>query len=88
MASGKGCLVLVLAMVAALASALLYRAPFSKNLQSLGGQGCILFPRDVDVVIMPNLIDLHGHLDEPGHAKWESFSTGTRAAAAGQERSG
>jgi allantoinase/DNA mismatch repair protein MutS2 len=36
-----------------------------------------------DAVIMPGLIDVHAHLDEPGRAEWEGFSTGTRAAAAG-----
>lgn len=36
-----------------------------------------------DAVVMPGLIDVHAHLDEPGRAEWEGFSTGTRAAAAG-----
>ncbi|VAH39002.1 unnamed protein product [Triticum turgidum subsp. durum] len=36
-----------------------------------------------DAVIMPGLIDVHAHLDEPGREEWEGFSTGTRAAAAG-----
>nr|XP_034585194.1 LOW QUALITY PROTEIN: endonuclease MutS2-like [Setaria viridis] len=126
-ASAKGRLVPVLAVVAALAAALLYRAPFSK---SLGGEGCSLLPHDHfwiaservvtlgrvgpaavevkgglinaiavgdyrsfvlrrplldygDAVIMPGLIDVHAHLDEPGREEWEGFSTGTRAAAAG-----
>ncbi|GAU47742.1 hypothetical protein TSUD_387010 [Trifolium subterraneum] len=34
-------------------------------------------------VIMPGLIDVHVHLDEPGRTEWEGFVTGTRAAAAG-----
>ncbi|KAH7438834.1 hypothetical protein KP509_04G032900 [Ceratopteris richardii] len=34
-------------------------------------------------VIMPGLIDVHTHLNEPGRADWEGFDTGTRAAAAG-----
>ncbi|CAL5070835.1 unnamed protein product [Urochloa decumbens] len=126
-ASAKGRFVPVLAVVAALVAALLYRAPFSK---SLGGEGCSLLPHDHfwiasdrvvtlgrvgpaavevkgglinaiavgdyrnfvlrrplldygDAVIMPGLIDVHAHLDEPGRAEWEGFSTGTRAAAAG-----
>ncbi|KAK7412332.1 hypothetical protein VNO78_03786 [Psophocarpus tetragonolobus] len=36
-----------------------------------------------DAVIMPGLIDVHVHLDEPGRTEWEGFDTGTRAAAAG-----
>ncbi|KAM0950121.1 putative allantoinase [Dioscorea sansibarensis] len=36
-----------------------------------------------DAVVMPGLVDVHAHLDEPGKAEWEGFSTGTRAAAAG-----
>ncbi|KAJ4778284.1 Allantoinase [Rhynchospora pubera] len=34
-------------------------------------------------VVMPGLIDVHAHLDEPGREEWEGFSTGTKAAAAG-----
>ncbi|OEL16853.1 putative allantoinase [Dichanthelium oligosanthes] len=151
-ASAKGRLVPLLAVAAALAAVLLYRAPFSK---SLGGEGCSLLPHDHfwiasdrvvtlgrvgpaagdssfhavsrvdltaassflivchcvevkqglinaiavgdyrnfvlrrplldygDAVIMPGLIDVHAHLDEPGREEWEGFSTGTRAAAAG-----
>uniref|UniRef100_A0A0E0H7K5 allantoinase n=1 Tax=Oryza nivara TaxID=4536 RepID=A0A0E0H7K5_ORYNI len=127
MAAAKGRVLPLLAVAAALAAALLYRAPFSK---SLGGEGCSLLPHDHfwiaservvtlgrvgpaavevkgglinaiavgdyrsfllrrpvvdygDAVIMPGLIDVHAHLDEPGRAEWEGFSTGTRAAAAG-----
>lgn len=36
-----------------------------------------------DAVIMPGLIDVHAHLDDPGRAEWEGFDSGTRAAAAG-----
>ncbi|XP_011625481.2 probable allantoinase [Amborella trichopoda] len=36
-----------------------------------------------EAVIMPGLVDVHAHLDEPGRAEWEGFATGTRAAAAG-----
>lgn len=37
----------------------------------------------VDAVVMPGLIDVHAHLDEPGRTEWEGFSSGTKAAAAG-----
>jgi allantoinase len=33
--------------------------------------------------ILPGLIDVHTHLNEPGRTEWEGFATGTRAAAAG-----
>eukprot|EP00268_Persea_americana_P034305 TRINITY_DN33961_c0_g1_i2.p1 TRINITY_DN33961_c0_g1~~TRINITY_DN33961_c0_g1_i2.p1 ORF type:complete len:504 (-),score=104.83 TRINITY_DN33961_c0_g1_i2:482-1993(-) len=36
-----------------------------------------------EAVVMPGLVDVHAHLDEPGRAEWEGFYTGTRAAAAG-----
>ncbi|KAL1289214.1 hypothetical protein HN51_057823 [Arachis hypogaea] len=36
-----------------------------------------------EAVVMPGLIDVHVHLDEPGRTEWEGFVTGTRAAAAG-----
>jgi allantoinase len=34
-------------------------------------------------VIMPGLIDVHVHLNEPGREDWEGFESGTKAAAAG-----
>lgn len=34
-------------------------------------------------VLSPGLVDLHVHMNEPGRADWEGFSTATRAAAAG-----
>lgn len=34
-------------------------------------------------VVMPGLIDVHAHLDDPGRVEWEGFPSGTRAAAAG-----
>nr|CAE05739.2 OSJNBb0017I01.19 [Oryza sativa Japonica Group] len=43
MAAAKGRVLPLLAVAAALAAALLYRAPFSK---SLGGEGCSLLPHD------------------------------------------
>ncbi|CAM8893643.1 unnamed protein product [Rhodiola kirilowii] len=36
-----------------------------------------------EAVVMPGLIDVHAHLDEPGRTEWEGFSSGTKAAAAG-----
>ncbi|GFZ06224.1 allantoinase [Actinidia rufa] len=36
-----------------------------------------------EAVVMPGLIDVHSHLDDPGRAEWEGFPSGTRAAAAG-----
>src|SRR6202167_25916 len=36
-----------------------------------------------DFVLMPGLVDTHVHINEPGRADWEGFSTATRAAAAG-----
>ncbi|KAL2244465.1 UNVERIFIED_CONTAM: Allantoinase [Sesamum indicum] len=36
-----------------------------------------------EAVIMPGLIDVHTHLDDPGRTEWEGFPSGTRAAAAG-----
>jgi allantoinase len=36
-----------------------------------------------DLVVMPGLVDIHVHLNEPGRAEWEGFETGTCAAAAG-----
>ncbi|GAA0173270.1 hydrolase [Lithospermum erythrorhizon] len=36
-----------------------------------------------DAVLMPGLIDVHTHLDDPGQTEWEDFPSGTRAAAAG-----
>ncbi|KAI5055987.1 hypothetical protein GOP47_0029508 [Adiantum capillus-veneris] len=36
-----------------------------------------------NAVIMPGLVDVHVHLNEPGREDWEGFETGTKAAAAG-----
>ncbi|XP_024029114.1 allantoinase isoform X2 [Morus notabilis] len=36
-----------------------------------------------DAVVMPGLIDVHAHLDDPGRTEWEGFPSGTKAAAAG-----
>jgi len=36
-----------------------------------------------DAVVMPGIVDTHVHINEPGRAEWEGFSTSTRAAAAG-----
>lgn len=34
-------------------------------------------------IIMPGVIDIHVHINEPGRADWEGFETATQAAAAG-----
>ncbi|XP_010431984.1 PREDICTED: allantoinase [Camelina sativa] len=36
-----------------------------------------------EAVLMPGLIDVHAHLDDPGRSEWEGFPSGTKAAAAG-----
>ena len=36
-----------------------------------------------NVALIPGLVDVHTHLNEPGRTEWEGFATGTRAAAAG-----
>ncbi len=36
-----------------------------------------------DEALLPGLVDTHVHVNEPGRADWEGFSTATRAAAAG-----
>ncbi|KAK2644080.1 hypothetical protein Ddye_019275 [Dipteronia dyeriana] len=36
-----------------------------------------------EAVIMPGLVDVHAHLDDPGRTEWEGFPSGTKAAAAG-----
>ena len=36
-----------------------------------------------NVALLPGLVDVHTHLNEPGRTEWEGFWTGTRAAAAG-----
>lgn len=34
-------------------------------------------------VLLPGMVDVHVHLNEPGRTEWEGFATGTAAAAAG-----
>lgn len=36
-----------------------------------------------DLVMMPGVIDVHVHVNEPGRTEWEGFETATQAAAAG-----
>lgn len=36
-----------------------------------------------DGMLLPGLVDVHTHLNEPGRTEWEGFETGTKAAAAG-----
>jgi allantoinase len=36
-----------------------------------------------DATVMPGLVDIHVHVNQPGRTEWEGFETATRAAAAG-----
>lgn len=36
-----------------------------------------------ELALIPGLVDVHTHLNEPGRTEWEGFETGTRAATAG-----
>src|SRR4051794_23518269 len=36
-----------------------------------------------DRLVLPGLVDVHVHINEPGRADWEGFASATRAAAAG-----
>lgn len=36
-----------------------------------------------DLAIMPGLVDIHVHINEPGRTEWEGFETATSAAVAG-----
>jgi allantoinase len=36
-----------------------------------------------DLIVMPGLVDVHVHINEPGRTEWEGFESATRAAAAG-----
>src|SRR6266850_1623436 len=36
-----------------------------------------------DHVVLPGLVDVHTHCNEPGRTEWEGFSHATRSAAAG-----
>lgn len=36
-----------------------------------------------DNVVMPGIVDTHVHINEPGRAEWEGFTSATHAAAAG-----
>ncbi|MEO8417004.1 MAG: allantoinase AllB [Ginsengibacter sp.] len=36
-----------------------------------------------DDILMPGIIDVHVHINEPGRTDWEGFDTATQAAAAG-----
>lgn len=40
-------------------------------------------PDAADSFVLPGLVDIEVHINEPGHAEWEGFWTATRAAAAG-----
>ena len=36
-----------------------------------------------NIALLPGLVDIHTHINEPGRTEWEGFATATRAAAAG-----
>ncbi|SEF98932.1 allantoinase [Bryocella elongata] len=36
-----------------------------------------------NLALLPGLVDVHTHINEPGRTEWEGFATATRAAAAG-----
>lgn len=36
-----------------------------------------------DSILMPGIIDVHVHINEPGRTEWEGFDSATKAAAAG-----
>ncbi len=36
-----------------------------------------------ETLVMPGVVDVHVHVNEPGRTEWEGFATATRAAAAG-----
>ena len=36
-----------------------------------------------DLVLMPGVVDVHVHVNEPGRTDWEGFETASEAAAAG-----
>jgi allantoinase len=36
-----------------------------------------------NLVLLPGLVDIHTHINEPGRTDWEGWATATRAAAAG-----
>jgi len=45
-------------------------------------EGCPVYEAG-DLAVMPGLVDTHVHINEPGRAEWEGFTSATRAAAAG-----
>ena len=45
-------------------------------------EGCPVEDMGNDVV-MPGLVDVHVHINEPGRTEWEGFETATKAAASG-----
>ena len=46
-------------------------------------RGCASVHEAGESVAMAGLVDTHVHINEPGRADWEGFSTATRSAAAG-----
>ena len=50
------------------------------------GDDCPHGPTEIDargLHVLPGLIDIHLHFNEPGHTEWEGAATGSRALAAG-----
>jgi allantoinase len=45
--------------------------------------GCASVYEAGELVVMAGLVDTHVHINEPGRADWEGFSSATRAATAG-----
>ncbi len=56
--------------------------PYESEPGQLGGQAAVTDLAD-DEVLLPGLVDIHVHVNEPGRTSWEGFATATRAAAAG-----
>jgi hypothetical protein len=43
----------------------------------------VIFYDYTDKVILPGLVDIHAHLNEPGRTEWEGVESGTKSAAVG-----
>lgn len=57
-----------------------------KITEVLPGQGAARGLRTIDVgnlCVMPGIVDVHVHVNEPGRTEWEGFATAGRAAVAG-----
>ncbi len=56
--------------------------PYESAPGQLGGRAGVADLAD-DEVLLPGLVDIHVHVNEPGRTSWEGFNTATKAAAAG-----